>query len=189
MASLRDRIFDDTVDSAIMPDYRVSREAILATYDRLKPQLESLSPVNAYFAGLVASYLQDDILTKVDRASSAHGLEVRVPLLDHHFVSLAASIPPRLRFAEGTPKYIFREAIREELPDYIMDHGKRGFGFPLSYFDVQRWHAEIDGLRRELPQLDSIINFKSKGQWSGSFTWKVLVLGTWLAHQLGTSQP
>lgn len=185
MASLRDRFFDDTVSSAIMPDYRVSREEILSTYDRMKPQLEALSPVNAYFAGLVGGYLQDDILTKVDRASSAHGLEVRVPLLDHHFVSFAASIPPYLRFEKGTPKYIFRETVRDALPDYIMSHGKRGFGLPPSYFDIQSWRNEINSLRREVPLLESIVNFKGEEQWSGILTWKVLVLGVWLAHQSG----
>ena len=189
MASLRDQLFDDSVYATIGPDFRVSRESLLATYDRLRPQLEPLSPINAYFAGLVAQYLQDDILTKVDRASSAHGLEVRVPLLDHHFVSLAASIPPHLRFAGGTPKHIFREAIRPDVPPSIMAAPKRGFGMPPSYHNVQSWHDAIARLRRENPLLERMIDFGGQSRWNGRLTWRVLFLGTWLAHRSGASLP
>jgi asparagine synthase (glutamine-hydrolysing) len=188
MASLRDHLFDDSVYMMIQPEYRASRESLLSTYDRLRPQLEPLSPLNAYFAGLVAQYLQDDILTKVDRASSAHGLEVRVPLLDHHLVSLAASIPPHLRFAGGTPKYIFREAIRPDVPPSIMAHPKRGFGMPPSYHRIQSWHDALVRFRDENPLLDGIVDFSGQARWSGGLTWRVLCLGAWLSHQAQQQQ-
>ena len=183
MASLRDHLFDDSVYTAIRPEYRASREALLSAYDRLRPQLEPLSPLNAYFAGLVAQYLQDDILTKVDRASSAHGLETRVPLLDHHLVSLAASVPPHLRFAGGTPKHIFREAIRTDVPPFIMSHPKRGFGMPPSYHNIQSWHDAIARFRDENPLLDGIVDFSGQARWSGGLTWRVLCFGAWFSHQ------
>ena len=186
MASLRDDLFDQTVRNIVRPEWRSSLEELLSTYDHLRSYLELLSPVNAYFAGLMAQYLSDDILTKVDRASSAHGLETRVPLLDHHLVSLAASIPPKMRFKENTPKYIFREAVRNDVPKFIMDHPKRGFGFPTSYFKVETWHKELDFLRRSVPQLEDIVDFSNKHSWGGPLTWRVLVFGTWLAHRGGS---
>ena len=183
MASLRDKVFDDTVYTMIRPEYRASRDELLSTYDRLRPQLEPLSPINAYFAGLVAQYLQDDILTKVDRAASAHGLEVRVPLLDHRLVSLAASIPPRLRFAFDTPKYVFREAIRSEIPPSLLKKPKRGFGLPPSYQNINSWHEALSNLRRETPLLEAMIDFSEQSRWTKDQAWRVLFLGAWLVHR------
>jgi asparagine synthase (glutamine-hydrolysing) len=75
----------------------------------------------------IKTYLHDDILTKVDRASMAASLEVRVPLLDHAWVELAASLPSEWRFQ----KSIFREALVGVLPDSILNRSKKGFSAPL----------------------------------------------------------
>lgn len=78
------------------------------------------------------TYLPGDILTKVDRASMAHSLEVRVPLLDHKLVEWMASLPPdfKLRGREG--KYIFKKALEPYLPKEILYRPKMGFSIPLS---------------------------------------------------------
>ncbi|MBI4631737.1 MAG: hypothetical protein HY740_08505 [Chloroflexi bacterium] len=75
----------------------------------------------------IKTYLHDDILTKVDRASMAASLEVRVPLLDHAWVELAASLPAEWRFQ----KSIFREALIGVLPESILNRSKKGFSAPL----------------------------------------------------------
>lgn len=80
------------------------------------------------------TYLPDDILTKVDRASMAVSLEVRVPLLDHRIVELAARIPSRFKLVKGTGKWILREAIRPHVPREVVDGSKKGFSIPL-----RRW--------------------------------------------------
>jgi len=77
------------------------------------------------------AYLPLDILTKVDRMSMAHSLEVRVPLLDHRLVELAATIPPELRLLGGSTKHIFKKALRGILPEAIVDRRKHGFAIPL----------------------------------------------------------
>ena len=77
------------------------------------------------------SYLPLDILTKVDRMSMAHGLEARVPLLDHPLVEFAATIPAGLRLRDGVTKSIFKRAMRGILPDAIIDRRKQGFAVPL----------------------------------------------------------
>jgi asparagine synthase (glutamine-hydrolysing) len=79
-------------------------------------------------------YLPLDVLTKVDRMSMAHSIEVRVPLLDHKLVEFTATIPPNLKLRNGTTKYIFKQAMRGILPDEIIDRPKQGFAVPL-----RRW--------------------------------------------------
>jgi asparagine synthase (glutamine-hydrolysing) len=77
-------------------------------------------------------YLPGDILTKVDRASMAHALEVRVPLLDHHFVEWTASLPPNLKLRRGIGKYIFKKAFESRLSKRILYRHKMGFDIPLA---------------------------------------------------------
>lgn len=78
------------------------------------------------------TYLPGDILTKVDRASMAHSLEVRVPILDHLFVEWANGLPPALKFRGGEGKYIFKKAMRPYLSDELLHRRKMGFAVPIA---------------------------------------------------------
>jgi asparagine synthase (glutamine-hydrolysing) len=78
------------------------------------------------------TYLPGDILTKVDRASMAHALEVRVPLLDHHLVEWISSLPPDMKLRGREGKYIFKKAMEPYLPDNILYRPKMGFSMPLT---------------------------------------------------------
>ena len=78
------------------------------------------------------TYLPGDILTKVDRSSMAHALEVRVPLLDHELVEWISGLPPQLKLRGGVGKYIFKRALRGHLPDSILYRSKMGFSVPLA---------------------------------------------------------
>lgn len=77
------------------------------------------------------TYLPGDILTKVDRASMAHGLEVRVPLLDHEFVEWAAGLPAELKLHRREGKYIMKKALEPFLPESVLYRAKMGFAVPL----------------------------------------------------------
>ncbi len=79
----------------------------------------------------IKTYLTDDILTKVDRASMAVSLEVRAPMLDHKFLELAASMPSSLKLRRGTGKYILKKAYESQLPSNILYRPKQGFAIPL----------------------------------------------------------
>jgi asparagine synthase (glutamine-hydrolysing) len=78
------------------------------------------------------TYLPGDILTKVDRASMAHALEVRVPLLDYKLVEWIATLPPELKLHGGEGKYIFKKALEPYVPENILYRPKMGFSIPLS---------------------------------------------------------
>ncbi len=78
------------------------------------------------------TYLVGDILTKVDRASMAHGLEVRVPILDHKFVEWLAGLPPGLKLRGREGKYLFKKSLESRLPDEILYRPKMGFAVPLA---------------------------------------------------------
>ncbi len=88
------------------------------------------------------TYLPDDMLAKVDRASMAHGLEVRVPLLDHRVVEYAAALPDAFKFKNGEAKHPLKMLLARYAPPALFERPKMGFGAPI---DV--W------LRRELRDL------------------------------------
>jgi asparagine synthase (glutamine-hydrolysing) len=78
------------------------------------------------------SYLVGDILTKVDRASMAHSLEVRVPILDHKLVEWMSGLPPHWKLKGTEGKYIFKKAMEPYLPHDILYRKKMGFSVPLA---------------------------------------------------------
>ena len=91
-------------------------------------------------------YLQEGVLAKVDRASMAHGLEVRVPFLDHHFVELVTGLPEELKLRGFSTKYIWKKAIKDRIPVEIKRRGKKGFGIPIA-----KWfYGELKELMLEM---------------------------------------
>jgi asparagine synthase (glutamine-hydrolysing) len=78
------------------------------------------------------TYLPGDILTKVDRASMAHALEVRVPILDHQLVEWISGLPPETKLRGREGKYLFKKALEPVLPREILYRPKMGFAVPLA---------------------------------------------------------
>lgn len=78
------------------------------------------------------TYLADQVLVKVDRASMYFALETRAPLLDHRVVEHVFSLPYEYKYRRGKGKYLFKKLMRGKLPDTIIDRKKKGFGVPLA---------------------------------------------------------
>ncbi|MDG5775379.1 asparagine synthase (glutamine-hydrolyzing) [Haloarculaceae archaeon H-GB2-1] len=77
------------------------------------------------------TYLPDDLLTKVDRASMAHSLEVRSPFLDHEFAEFAARIPAKYKWRRGEKKWLLKRAFEDVFPEAVQGRSKQGFSVPV----------------------------------------------------------
>lgn len=118
----------------------------------------------------IKTYLTDDILTKVDRASMAVSLEVRAPMLDHKFMECVASIPSGLKLRNGTGKYILKKALEPVLPKDILYRQKQGFAIPLDLW-----------FKRELKEMASRVILETEdGILDNRFLKKI-----WDQHQKG----
>lgn len=110
-----------------LQDYRAIE--VLRRHDRLAGAGDPLRRIQ-YLD--FKTYLPGDILTKVDRASMAHALEVRVPILDHPFVEWAAGLPSDLKVRGGEGKAVFKQALERHLPKDILYRPKQGFAVPIA---------------------------------------------------------
>ncbi len=133
------------------------------------------------------TYLVDDILMKVDRASMANSLEVRCPLLDHKLMELVAQIPSSLKLHNGQGKYIFKKSLEGVLPSQVMTRAKKGFAVPVAEW----FRGELKSFAHEalLQRNDGVINTRflegcwkqhQRGQrdWS-ALLWCVLMFRAW----------
>ncbi len=102
--------------------------------------------VTAFSLADLVTYLPCDLMTKVDIASMAHGLECRQPFLDYRVVELAARMPARLKFRRGQGKRILRETFADLLPRSIQRRPKMGFGVPLDHW----FRHELRDFTREI---------------------------------------
>jgi asparagine synthase (glutamine-hydrolysing) len=95
-------------------------------------------------------YLEGDILPKVDRASMANSLEVRVPLLNAQLLEFATRLPIGLKLRGLTRKYLFRKALAKRVPQHIIDRPKKGFGIPLAkWFGAELRELLLDTLHAD----------------------------------------
>ncbi len=116
-----------------------------STYNLLHSDLSAgdpSDPLARYTYLDTKRYLPDDILTKVDRMSMAHSLEVRSPFLDHRVFEFAARLPYQQKIQDGETKRILKQAFAKDLPEEVLQPRKRGFSVPMD-----RWlRGELRGL-------------------------------------------
>jgi asparagine synthase (glutamine-hydrolysing) len=140
------------------------------------------------------SYLPDDILAKVDRASMAVSLEAREPLLDYRLVELAWTLPVGMKVRAGVGKPMLRQILRRYVPDALVDRPKMGFGLPLDQWlrgRLREWAESLldPAVIRRQGWLDAAPirakweqHLAGRGHWQHHL-WAVLMFQSWLEHE------
>lgn len=138
------------------------------------------------------TYLVDDILVKVDRASMANSLEVRCPLLDHKLMELIAQMPSDLKLNGGRGKYIFKKSLETVLPNETLHRRKKGFAMPVAEWFRGELRESAHQTLFDTPD-DGLLNRsflmdcwqqhqRQRRDWS-ALLWCTLMFKTWQAIQ------
>lgn len=145
------------------------------------------------------SYLPGDVLTKVDRATMAYGLEARAPLLDYRLVELSWRIPSAVNVHNGKGKQVLRSILEKHMPRAMFERPKSGFGVPIGDWlrgPLRDWAEDLlspsalDALGLiDTKQLRAIWAAHLSGQINAQYgLWNVLMLQAWLSAHAGTPQ-
>lgn len=153
---------------------------------KLKPLIEKISDYD------IKTYLNDDINTKVDRATMAYALEARAPLMDYRVVEFANSLPTKFKINSTLgPKSILKDILFQKIPSQLFDRSKAGFTVPIrNWFKAELKEYVLDNLSdsklKDIPGID-ISNTKKmiESHMLGKFNyasqiWSLLVLNQWL---------
>lgn len=179
-------LYDALVSVFPLPQKRalLAPGLVPADYDHLwalrRHWREDLDPVRRLQWLDLHTYLPDDLLVKVDRASMAVSLEVRPPFLDHRLVELALSLDPAQLRRAGRGKWILRRALEGRVPPEVLSRSKQGFSMP-----VRRWAqgapALLDDALRRLHGA-GILRHGRPRRLGGEQIWSLLVLDRWIRH-------
>ncbi len=140
-----------------------------------------------------ASYLPDDILVKVDRASMGVSLESRAPFLDHRLVELAWSLPLDVKYRKGVGKWVLRKLLEKYVPPALTERPKMGFGVPINRWlraDLKDWAQSL--LSEEALNRTGLLNsspitkaweehLTEKQDWEYPL-WNVLMFQAWVSQ-------
>jgi asparagine synthase (glutamine-hydrolysing) len=155
-------------------------------------------PLNRLLALDLMTYLHASVLTKVDRASMAHGLEVRPPFLDNASLDFAFSLPGRMKLRGLRGKYLLKLAAQGHLPKAIIERPKQGFAMPLAVWLRGPLRRRLEGVFQESPLWEN--SLMDRGVFAGWLAqhlcrqadhskplWALLVLDHWARrHRMRT---
>ena len=176
-----------------------ARGARPATLDARLPETDD-DGLQRLLALDFSTYLPGSVLAKVDRASMAHGLEVRPPLLDDALVDLAFSLPSTYKVRGGATKVLLKRAARGKVPDEIIDRPKKGFGIPLAAWLRGPLRARIEDISARSPLWDTgLLDRAAFAGWTREHQekrrdhakelWALLVLDHWYRRNVAAPPP
>jgi len=160
-----------------------------------KPQPENLTDLTQRMMYLdMISYLPDDILVKVDRATMGVSLESRIPFLDHRIVEFAWRIPLSMKIRNNQGKWLLRQVLYQYVPKELIERPKMGFGIPLDSWlrgPLKEWAENLlakNRLKEEGFFHTNLIQQKWEEHLSGKrnwqyYLWNVLMFEAWLEQQ------
>lgn len=148
------------------------------------------SPLAYMMAIDYQTYLPDDILQKVDRASMSTSLEAREPFLDHTIIEWAARLPDSYKYSNGIKKYILKEIVHQYVPKQMMDRPKMGFAIPLEDWLMNELREQVRHyLSEDRLKSQNIFNVQSVKQLQTAFfsgrkelalkIWYILMFQMW----------
>lgn len=153
LGSFKESELSSLLSPAAATEARRITEELSTEWQHECPNLTGLNALSHLY---LRTYLMDQVLVKVDRASMRYALEVRAPFLSHDVVEFLLSLPPDMKYRNGRGKYLLRTLMRGRLPSIILDRPKQGFAAP-----VGTW------LRGELRDLATDVLSSTNVQMSG----------------------
>lgn len=171
-ASNKEKFYKDTVSLWVRPEEIIKNANEMSTVlDEFNSWPSELSYQEWMMFIELIMYMPDDVLVKVDRASMAHGLETRVPLLDHKIVEFSLRLPLSMKIRSGQGKWILRQLVYRHVAKEIIDRPKKGFSVPIA-----NW------LRNELKDWAENLLDEGRLQSDGYFNTK-LIRAAWTEHK------
>jgi asparagine synthase (glutamine-hydrolysing) len=139
------------------------------------------------------TYLPDDLLAKLDRASMAVSLEVRAPILDHRVVEFSWRLPPSLKLRDGVGKWVLRQVLYRRVPKAMVERPKMGFSVPIDQWlrgPLRKWADDLllgDGLRKSglldpAPIARGWKELQQGRRATGPAVWAVVMFEAWRAR-------
>jgi asparagine synthase (glutamine-hydrolysing) len=151
------------------------------------------NPVSRMMAIDTLTYLPDDILTKVDRASMAVSIESRAPFLDLDVIEYAFNLPLNFKIKNNQSKWILRQILNKSVPERLINRPKMGFGLPIDEWlrgPLKEWADDLlnqDKLHQQgyfnAEYVQNVWNKHCNGEQFGSRLWGILMFQNWLEQQ------
>lgn len=158
--------------------------------------LDQEDPVTQMLIADQQMYLPEDILTKIDRMSMQHGLEVRSPFLDYRIIEFAARLPLKYKLDKGEQKVLLRKCYDDAIPQEVLKRAKHGFAVPLATWFKGPLREKFQNLIFDL-KLDNGLNNKEiirlwhehqSGRYDHGFKlWTIFVYSLWWKNQVKAS--